>query len=141
MRAMRIKNYSELLRYSTFEGRYEYLRMGGAVGAATFGHSRYLNQWFYTSSIWRSIRNEVIIRDNGCDLGIDDRQIFDKIVVHHMNPITEDDIDERSPFLLDPEFLVCTSSITHNAIHFGDASILLQLPVERTRNDTCPWRS
>lgn len=136
---MRIKSYSELLRHPSFEARYRYLRIGGAIGEATFGHSRFINQWFYTSSLWRSIRDEVIIRDYGCDLGIHGREIFDRILVHHMNPITEEDIEDHSPYALDPEFLICTSRNTHNAIHFGDESLLIQLPVERSLNDTSPW--
>jgi hypothetical protein len=136
---MRIKTYSEMIQFPTFEERYEYLRIGGAIGAATFGSSRYLNQWFYRSHEWRNIREYVILRDNGCDLGDPDREICDQINVHHMNPIDEDDLDERSEFLLSPEFLICTARPTHNAIHFGDASLLVQLPVERRPNDTSPW--
>jgi hypothetical protein len=136
---MSLKTYSELIRYSTFLDRYEYLRIGGSVGAETFGHSRYINQAFYTSHLWRSIRNEVIIRDEGCDLGIPDCQINHRVIIHHMNPISEEDIEHQSDLLLDPEFLICVSRDTHNAIHFGDASLLPQLPIERTMNDTSPW--
>ena len=136
---MRLKSYSKLLRCLSFESRYEYLRIGGSVGASTFGHARYINQAFYTSRLWRSVRDEVIIRDNGCDLGIRDREIYDRIIIHHMNPITEDDIDELSDLVINPEFLICTSRNTHNAIHFGDATLLPQLPVERSPNDTSPW--
>lgn len=136
---MRIKSYSETIRFSKFEERYDYLRIGGTLGMATFGSSRYLNQTFYTSRLWQSIRNEVIVRDNGCDLGIPGREIYDKIIIHHINPITEDDIEEMSEFLLNPEFLICTCFDTHNAIHFGDASLLPKEPVERFPNDTCPW--
>lgn len=136
---MRIKTYSEMLQYATFEERYDYLRIGGTLGIATFGSSRYLNQAFYTSHLWQSIRNDVIVRDNGCDLGDLDREIYGKIVIHHINPITEDDLELMSDFLLNPEFLICTSFDTHNAIHFGDASLLPKLPVERFPNDTCPW--
>lgn len=138
-KTMNTKTYSELLQYSTFESRYSYLRMGGSVGVATFGHSRFLNQGFYTSRLWRSIRNEVILRDNGCDLGIEDREIFGRVTIHHMNSITEEDLDAMSDFLLDPEFLICVSRDTHNAIHYGDASLLPQLPIERTLHDTSPW--
>ena len=134
-----IKTYSELIRYPTFEQRYEYLRIGGSVGVQSFGTSRYLNQTFYTSRLWRSIRNEVILRDDGCDLGILDRQMNNHIIVHHINPITEDDILSRTDLLLDPEFLICVSEKTHIAIHYGDSSLLPQLPVERTMNDTSPW--
>jgi hypothetical protein len=137
---MRIKTYSEMIRIPTFEERYEYLKIGGAIGAATFGNSRYVNQWFYQSKLWRSTRDFVIVRDNGCDLADPDREIYDQIHVHHINPIDEDDVVSHSEFLLDPEFLICTTRVTHNAIHFGDASLLFQLPVERRPNDTCPWR-
>lgn len=140
MMSMRIKTYSDMIRYSSFEERYGYLRMGGMVGSSTFGHSRYLNQSFYNSRLWRSTRDGLIIRDNGCDLGIPDYQINDKIIIHHMNPITEEDIETLSAFLLDPEFLICVSGNTHNAIHFGDAGLLPTLPVERTLHDTSPWR-
>ena len=138
-RTIMIKTYSELIQYGTFEERYEYLRIGGDVGAATFGSSRYLNQSFYTSKLWRDTRNYVILGDDGCDLGISDRQINDRILIHHINPVTEDDILDLTDLLLDPEFLVCTSRDTHAAIHFGDASLLPQLPIVRTRNDTSPW--
>jgi hypothetical protein len=137
---MRIKSYSEMIRITTFEERYEYLKIGGAIGAATFGSSRYINQGFYISRLWRSIRDEVILRDNGCDLADPDREIYDQITIHHMNPIDEEDVINHSDFLLDPEFLICTTRMTHNAIHFGDSSLLIQLPVERRPNDTCPWR-
>lgn len=134
------KSYTELSRFLTFEDRYNYLRMGGVVGAATFGHLRFINQNFYTSRLWRSIRDEVILRDNGCDLGILDREIHDKIIIHHMNVITEDDIQYGTDFLLSPEFLVCVSTTTHNAIHYGDENLLLRLPIVRRKNDTTPWR-
>jgi hypothetical protein len=136
---MKVKSYSEMIRLTTFESRYEYLRIGGRIGAATFGSSRYINQAFYTSRLWRSTRDEVILRDNGCDLGIEGREIFHRIIIHHMNPITEEDIDEMNDFLLNPEFLICVCDKTHNAIHFGDESLLPRLPIVRTRNDTSPW--
>jgi hypothetical protein len=139
-KTMRIKRYSEMIQIPTFEDRYEYLKLGGAIGAATFGSSRYINQWFYQSSLWRSIRNEVILRDNGCDLGDPDRVIHDQIHIHHMNPINEDDVEVQSEYLLNSEFLICTSRTTHNAIHFGDAGLLFTMPVERCPNDTSPWR-
>lgn len=135
-----IKTYSELILLPTFEERYKYLRLGGRVGEATFGFDRYINQLFYTSEEWKAIRREVIIRDNGCDLGMDDREIHDKILIHHMNPISKIDILERSKFLLDPEYLICVCKRTHDAIHYGDDSILFSGPVIRTKNDTCPWR-
>lgn len=137
---MSIKTYSELITLPTFEERFEYLKIGGKVGVDTFGFDRYLNQIFYRSDEWKSIRDEVIIRDNGCDLGIEGREIYSRIIVHHMNPITKDDILNRSDFLLNPEFLICTIKLTHDAIHYGDSSILLTEPVIRTKNDTCPWK-
>jgi hypothetical protein len=124
----------------TFLERYHYLRLGGTVGAETFGFDRYLNQLLYQSQKWKDARDFVIIRDNGCDLGIEDRDIGGKIYVHHMNPVTLEDIEKESEFLFDPEFLISTSHTTHNAIHYGDESLLLLDPIERTINDTCPWR-
>ena len=137
-----IKNYSELIELSTFEERYEYLRLGGKVGEDTFGFDRYLNQKFYKSPEFRAIRNFVISRDDGCDLGIPGRRIpeGEKIMVHHIHPITKEDILNRSPLLLDPENLICTSDITHKAIHYGDSNLLYKDPIERSKNDTCPWR-
>ena len=137
---MNIKTYSELITLPTFEERFEYLKIGGKVGVDTFGFDRYLNQVFYRSNEWKSIRDKVIIRDNGCDLGIEGREIYSRIIVHHMNPITKDDILNRSDFLLNPEFLICTIKLTHDAIHYGDSSILLTEPSIRTKNDTCPWK-
>lgn len=137
---MSIKTYSELIRLSTFENRYRYLKLNGRIGEDTFGFDRYLNQVFYRSQKWKSVRDFVIIRDNGCDLGMDDREIYGKILIHHMNPITIKDIEKESDFLLDPEYLICTSHNTHNAIHYGDESKLILAPIERTKNDTCPWR-
>lgn len=137
---MNIRSYSELITLPTFEERYQYLRLGGSVGAETFGFDRYLNQVFYRSQRWKSIRDFVIVRDNGCDLGIEGREIYGKIIIHHMNPITIEDIERESDFLLDPEFLISTIHNTHNAIHYGDEELLIRMPVERTRNDTCPWR-
>ena len=135
-----VRTYSELKTLSTFEERFRYLQLDGKVGEETFGFDRYLNQMFYTSSEWRSIRDAVIIRDNGCDLGIADREIYGRILIHHMNPITKNDILTRSEFLLNPEYLICTYKVTHDAIHYGDASLLIKAPVERSRFDTCPWR-
>lgn len=135
-----IRTYSELITLSTFEERYRYLRIGGRVGADTFGFDRWLNQMFYKDPEWLAVRDHVIVRDNGCDLAMPDRQIETRILVHHMNPITRDDIIRRTKFLLDPEYLICTIKNTHDAIHYGDESKLILAPVERTRNDTCPWR-
>lgn len=138
---MSIKTYSELIQLPTFKERYRYLRLKGRVGRDTFGHDRYLNQILYQRHPkWKSARDYVIIRDNGCDLGIEGYEIHSKIIVHHMNPITMDDIENESDFLFDPEFLICTTHITHNAIHYGDEDLLIAEPIIRTKNDTCPWR-
>lgn len=137
---MSIKTYSELITLPTFEERYQYLRLGGKVGEETFGFDRYLNQTFYKSKEWLAIRDEIIVRDNGCDLGIDGREIHGRILIHHINPITKEDILNRSEFLLDPEYLISTVKRTHDAIHYGDDSILFMNPVERSKNDTCPWK-
>lgn len=136
----KLRTYSELKQLKTFEERYEYLKLDGQVGADTFGFDRYLNQIFYKSPEWRSVRNEVIVRDNGCDLGIEGREIHTKILVHHMNPISKKDILERSDILLNPEYLITTVKRTHDAIHYGDADTLIKDPIERSANDTCPWR-
>lgn len=136
-----IRTYSELVSLPTFKERYEYLRLNGSVGLDTFGFDRYLNQEFYRSKEWKSIRDQVIIRDNGCDLGVDGYEIYGRIVIHHMNPILQTDILDRTQLLLDPDYLICTTHATHNAIHYGDEGLLPREPVERTRNDTCPWKS
>lgn len=135
-----IRRYSELILLPTFEERFDYLRLGGSVGESTFGFDRYLNQVFYKSPEWKRIRDYVIIRDNGCDLGVEGYTIHGRILVHHMNPITVEDIERESDFLMNPEFLISTIHNTHNAIHYGDDSLLYKGPVERTKNDTCPWR-
>lgn len=135
-----IKRYSELIRYDTFLDRYHYLNLVGQVGIETFGLDRYLNQTLYRSSRWRRTRNQVILRDNGCDLGIDGFDIFDKIIVHHMNPLTVQDIEDDIDDIYDPEFLICCSFDTHNAIHYGDERLLPSLPIERRPGDTCPWK-
>jgi hypothetical protein len=132
--------YRELKRLKTFEERYEYLRIGGLVGESIFSYERYLNQALYTSKRWKEVRNEVIIRDGACDLGIEGHDIYDMIVIHHMNPITAEQIEESAAEIFDPEYLICVSDRTHNAIHFGDKSLLPQLPIERQPNDMCPWR-
>lgn len=116
------------------------MKLNGKVGEDTFGFDRWLNQVFYKSEAWRKIRDEVIIRDNGCDLGVPGREIYGKIFVHHMNPILAKDILDRTDFLLNPDYLICTSKNTHDAIHYSDSSILIKAPIERTLNDTCPWR-
>ena len=137
---MSIRTYSELITIPTFKERFEYLRLDGKVGEEIFGFDRYLNQSFYKSPEWRSVRDFVIIRDCGCDLAIEGHEIFGKILVHHMNPIRIEDIVNRSEYLLDPEYLICTIKNTHDAIHYGDSSLLITEPIERTKNDTCPWR-
>ena len=142
VRMSTIRTYSELITFSTFEERFKYLRIGGFVGEETFGFDRYLNQLFYKSDEWLDVRNEVIIRDFGCDLGCRDHEIPDgvKVLVHHMNPITKQDIIDKTDFLINPEYLITTVKRTHDAIHYGDDSFLFSLPVERTLNDTCPWK-
>ena len=135
-----IKTYSELIEFPTFKERYRYLRLSGRVGKDTFGFDRYLNQNFYRSIEWKRVRDQVIVRDNGCDLGIEDRQITGKILIHHMNPITDKDILNLTDILLNPEYLICVSHITHNAIHYGDESLLITEPTVRTKYDTCPWK-
>lgn len=137
---MIIRTYSELITLPTFEERYKYLRLTGRVGEETFGYDRYLNQVFYRSKEWKSIRDFVILRDNGCDLGIEDRDIHGKLIIHHMNPITIQDIKGQTDFLFDPEYLICTSHLTHNAIHYGDEKLLITAIPERTPFDTCPWK-
>lgn len=135
-----IRTYSELSRLSTFEERFQYLKLGGSVGESTFGFDRYLNQVFYNSNMWKRVRDEVIFRDKGCDLGTEGHEIYGRVTIHHMNPITVQDIENESKFLMDPEYLITTIHSTHNAIHYGDESLLMTGPVERTKNDTCPWR-
>lgn len=135
-----ILTYSELCQLDTFEERYRYLRLNGSVGNATFGFDRWLNQRFYKDPEWIALRRGIIIRDLGCDLGMSDREICGPIMVHHMNPITKEDIIYRSEFLLNPEYLICCSDNTHKAIHYGDESLLVLAPIVRSRNDTCPWR-
>ena len=135
-----IRTYSELSTLTSFKDRFRYLKLDGAVGEATFGFDRYLNQLFYRSQRWRKIRDEVIVRDCGCDLGIEGYEIYKYAMIHHMNPITAKDIQDESEYLLNPEYLITTTQRTHNAIHYGDEDLLLTMPAERTKNDTCPWR-
>ncbi len=134
------KCYSELVRLNSFRERYNYLRLGGKVGEGTFGFDRYINQAFYKSAQWKQIRDLVIIRDNGCDLGLAGYEIGGKILIHHMNPISIRDIQTRSDLLLNPEYLICVTLETHNAIHYGDENLLFVMPTARRQNDTCPWR-
>ena len=135
-----IRTYTELCRLSSFEERFYYLKLNGVVGESTFGFDRYINQLFYQSPEWRELRDHIIIRDNGCDLGLDGYDIHGKIYIHHMNPITRKDIETLSDYLLDPEYLIVTSHNTHNAIHYGNEGLLLLAPTERSRFDTCPWK-
>lgn len=135
------RSYSELIKIPSFEERFEYLRIGGVVGEDTFGSHRYLNQTFYRSAEWRRFRQQIIIRDMGCDLGIKDREIPGIIIIHHINPISiEDIINRRLEKLLNPDNAISTSVMTHKAIHYGDENLLIKDPIERTKFDTCPWR-
>lgn len=136
---MIIRSFTELMDFPDFESRFEYLKLGGQVGIQTFGFERYLNQKFYHSSEWKSVRDLVIVRDLGCDLGIIGREIYSRPVVHHMNPITVDDLERMRSIVLNPEFLITVSHDTHNAIHYGGEPRQIEL-VERRPNDTCPWR-
>lgn len=137
---MKIRTYTELCRFRTFEERFEYLKLNGQVGEDTFGFDRYLNQIFYKNPEWRILRNEIIVRDLGCDLGIEGREIHGIIIIHHMNPITKEDILNASDFLLNPNYLITVSKNTHDAIHYGSSEILIKDPIIRTANDTCPWK-
>ena len=134
------KSYSELIRLPTFEERFDYLKLDGRVGLETFGHNRYLNQDFYTSYDWKQIRNKIIARDLGRDLGIDGYDLFGSVVVHHINPITIEDILNHSDLVFDPENLITTCFKTHNAIHYGDKKQVVSNWQPRLPNDTCPWR-
>ena len=136
----KIRTYSEIVKIPTFEERYEYLKLNGEVGSSTFGYDRYINQNFYRSKEWRHTRRAVIVRDNGLDLGLEDHSIYGKILIHHMNPLMIEDFEENRSNLFDPEYLICVSHLTHNAIHYGDASLLPKDPVVRRPNDTSPWK-
>lgn len=140
MTRMNTKSYSELITIPTFEERFEYLQLKGSVGKDTFGYDRYLNQVLYRSPEWKKLRNQIIIRDCGCDLACEGYEIYGRILIHHLNPITVDDVLDRSRKVFDPNNLVCITHNTHNAIHYGDASLLVTGPIVRTKNDTCPWR-
>lgn len=136
-----IRTYSELVKLQTFKERYEYLKLGGLIGEETFGFDRYINQRFYKSMEWKNIRDFVIVRDNGFDLGMQDYPIRGKILIHHINPITSKDIESMSDFLLNPKYLITTSHSTHNAIHYGDDNFIISnTVVERSINDTIPWK-
>ena len=137
---MSIRTYSELILLPTFEERFKYLQLNGRVGDDTFGFDRYINQNFYKSADWKRIRDQIIIRDNGCDLALEGYEIYGRILIHHMNPITAKDIGLNTEYLMNPEYLICVTHNTHNAIHYGDEKLLMKVPVVRTKNDTCPWR-
>lgn len=138
---MIIKTYSELSKLETYKERYQYLKLDGIVGEETFGFDRYLNQILYKSDEWKRCRRDIIIRDNGCDLGCEGFEVHGRILIHHINPITVDDIVNRNPKVFDPENLILTSHNTHQAIHYGNEDLLIQAPIERFKNDTCPWRN
>lgn len=137
---MIIRTYSELSKLKTFEDRFQYLRLDGIVGEETFGFDRYLNQILYQSDEWKRRRRDIIIRDNGCDLGCEGFEVHGRILIHHIDPITVDDIVNRNPKVFDPENLILTSHNTHQAIHYGNEDLLILAPIERSKNDTCPWR-
>lgn len=140
VRANQMRTYSELIKLTTLAERFDYLKLGGVIGEDTFGFERYLNQNFYRSAVWKKIRNQVIIRDNGCEMGLEDYPISGRIIIHHMNPVDSDDIIHQRDILLNPEFLICVGNQTHNAIHYGSIDLLPQDPIERKPNDTCPWK-
>lgn len=135
-----MKTYNEMRQLKTFEDRFKYLQLKGDVGEDTFGFDRWINQKFYRSVEWRQVRDRVIIRDDGCDLGDPDRPIQGRIIIHYMNPLTKDDIDQNPDFILNPDYLVCVSHNTHNALHYGDENLLPKKWEPRTPNDTCPWK-
>lgn len=138
---MSVRTYSELSKLTTFKERFNYLRLDGQVGKDTFGFDRIFNQKFYTSKEWRHIRDLVVVRDNGCDLGIEGYDIVGQnLIIHHINPISLEDIESKSDILLNPEYLITTTHNTHNAIHYGDDKLLITGPIQRSKNDTCPWK-
>lgn len=137
---MNIRTYSELITIPTFEERYNYLKLNGIVGKETFGYDRYLNQLLYRSSDWRSFRDRIIIRDNGCDLACEGFELQSRIIIHHIDPITIEDILNKHPKVFDPENVVSTSHNTHLAIHYGDKNLIPITPINRHKNDTCPWK-
>ena len=135
-----IRTYRECMQLPTFQERYRYLQIGGQVGKETFGFDRYLNQMLYRTPEWKRFRRDMIVRDNGCDLGCEGYEIYGNILVHHINPITVEDVINRNPCIFDPNNVICTSLNTHNAIHYGDETLLITEPVVRKPNDTCPWK-
>ena len=137
---MSIKTHSELILLPTFEERFKYLQLNGRVGDDTFGFDRYINQNFYRSTEWKRIRDLVIMRDNGCDLALEGYEIYGRILIHHMNPITVKDVELSTEYLMNQEYLICVTHNTHNAIHYGDEKLINKGPVVRTKNDTCLWK-
>ena len=137
---MSIRTYSELILLPTFEERFKYLQLNGRVCDDTFGFDRYINQKFYRSAEWKRIRDYIIIRDNGCDLAVDGYEIHGRILIHHINPITISDIKFSTEYLMNPDYLICVTHNTHNAIHYGDEKQIITGPIVRTKNDTCPWK-
>ena len=135
-----IRTYRECMQLPTFQERYRYLQIGGQVGKETFGFDRYLNQMLYRTPEWKRFRRDMIVRDNGCDLGCEGYEIYGNVLVHHVNPITVEDVMNRNPCIFDPNNVICTSLNTHNAIHYGDETLLITEPVIRKPNDTCPWK-
>lgn len=135
-----MKSYSELILLPTFQERFDYLKLNGTVAGKTFGSDRYLNQLFYNSEMWKKIRREIIIRDNGCDLAMGGYEIADRIIIHHMNPITVEELAHGDSSVINPEFLICVSYRTHQAIHYGDSNQIPQVPIQRHPGDTIPWR-
>lgn len=135
-----VRSYSELIKLKSFEDRFQYLKLDGTVGKDTFGFRRWLNQEFYHSDRWLHFRDEIMIRDGGCDLAMAGYEIYGPITIHHLNPITYEDILLSRSCVFDPENTVCTKLITHNAIHYGNSNLLFSTPIERSPNDTCPWR-
>lgn len=140
MKRTTIRTYSELVTFTSFEDRFAYLKLEGIVGKETFGFDRYINQMLYRSKKWKRIRDEIIIRDNGCDLGVEGYNIYGRVIIHHMNPITKEDIEKETDYLYNPEFLISTTTSTHNAIHYGNEKLISKQPIERRKNDTCPWK-
>lgn len=138
---MIIRTYTELISLPTFEERFRYAQLNGVVGEKTFGFDRFINQYLYQrNQRWKELRRQIIIRDNGCDLACEDRQLLSRITVHHLNQLTIHDLETDSDFVWDPEYLICVSHDTHNAIHYGNEDLLIKDPIERSKNDTCPWR-
>lgn len=133
------KSYYELRKFKTFEERYKYLKLKGSVGKETFGFDRFINQMLYRSRRWTDTRNSIIIRDNACDLGVSGYEIYDKIIIHHINPISKEDIEDELDIIFDPDNLITTSHRTHMAIHYGDENLLYKKPVVRYPGDTIPW--